>query len=102
MLVDMFSHFSGAFNAVQGADSGAGGEVSNPSNEVHYDQGTLQKCYLLLKMFTEKLVNMSLKFSISFRCSYVTLIYKLKNVNGAISIVACLWVIFFPFSTCLS
>ena len=46
LLADMFSHFSGASNAVQGADPGAGGEVSNPSNEVHYDQGTVQKCYI--------------------------------------------------------
>ena len=35
-------------------------------------------------------VNVFLEFSISFRCSYhVTLICKLKNVNGVISIAAC-------------
>lgn len=50
MLADMLSHFSGASNAVQGADPGAGGEVSNSSNQVHYDQGTVQKCYMLLKI----------------------------------------------------
>ena len=33
------------------------------------------------------MVNAFLEFSISFRCSYhVTLIYKLKNLNGVISI----------------
>ena len=46
MLADMLSHFSGASNAVQGVDPGAGGEVSNSSNQVLYDQGTLQKCYV--------------------------------------------------------
>lgn len=40
MLADMLSHFSGASNAVQGADPGAGGEVSNSSSQVLYDQGT--------------------------------------------------------------
>ena len=78
MLVDMFSHFSGAFNAVQGADSGAGGEVSNPSNEVHYDQGTLQKRYLLLKMFTEKLVN-PLNPKTKFEFSFVVPIHFLQK-----------------------
>ena len=48
----------------------------------------LYRNVLLLTMFTEKLVNMSLKFRISIRCSNVTLIYKLKNVSGVISIVA--------------
>ena len=47
---DMLSHFSGASNALQGADPGAGGEVSNSSNQVLYDQGTVQKCYMLLKI----------------------------------------------------
>ena len=93
MLVDMLSHFSGTSNAVQGADPGVGGEVSNSSNQVLYDQGTVQKCYMLLKVkLNEKLVNVHvfLEFSISFKCTYhVTLIYKLKNVNGVISIVAC-------------
>ena len=84
MQADILSHF---YNVVQGADPGAGGEVSNSSNEVHYDQGTVQKCDMKIN---EKLVNMFLKFSVSSRCSYdVTLIYKLKNVNGVISIVAC-------------
>ena len=93
MLADMLSHFSGASNAVQGADPGAGGEVSNSSNQVLYDQGTVQKCYMLLKT-KWKLVNVFLEFSISFGCIYhVTLIYKLKNVNGVISIVACFWLI---------
>ena len=46
MLADMLSHFSGASNAVQAADLGPGGEVSNSSNEVHYDQGTVQKCFI--------------------------------------------------------
>ena len=50
MLADMLSHFSGASNALQGADPGAGGEVSNSSNQVLYDQGTVQKCYMLLKI----------------------------------------------------
>ena len=50
MLADMLSHFSGASNAVQGADPGAGGEISNSSNQVLYDQGTVQKCYMLLKI----------------------------------------------------
>ena len=46
----MLSHFSGASNAVQGVDPGAGDEVSNSSNRVLYDQGTVQKCYMLLKI----------------------------------------------------
>ena len=51
MLADILSHFSGAsYNAVQGADPGAGGEVLNSSNEVHYDQGTVQKYDMLLKI----------------------------------------------------
>ena len=50
MLADMLSQFSGASNAVQGVDPGAGGEISNSSNQVHYDQGTVQKCYMLLKI----------------------------------------------------
>ena len=50
MLADILSHFSGASDALQGADPGAGGEVSNSSNQVHYDQGTVQKCYVLLKI----------------------------------------------------
>lgn len=49
MLADMLSHFSGASNAVQGADPDAGDEISNSSNQVLYDQGTVQKCYMLLK-----------------------------------------------------
>ena len=50
ILADMLSQFSGASNAVQGVDPGAGGEVSNSSNQVLYDQGTVQKCYMLLKI----------------------------------------------------
>ena len=46
----MLSHFSGASNAVQGVDTGAGGEVSNSSNQVLYDQGTVQKCCMLVKI----------------------------------------------------
>ena len=50
MLADMLSHFSGASSAVQDVDPGAGGEVSNSSNQVLCDQGTVQKCYMLLKI----------------------------------------------------